>query len=460
MDLKAFRPAKAGVFAALMAFMAGCTQLTDVAQLDADPAAGGALPEEAQQVIADAKPKPDARIDGAAPEVFQATDFAIWDGKPTFGDIWIAMADLDQPERVEIKNEETGDILRGSMLLDDRPPFPDAPIRLSSGAAQALGAAPLVPIRITVTALRKTSVYEEASLPQTKPAEPAQLAGADPVAVDDFTPLSRGDVTEAPDLTPPSLADGFIEVAQATNPADAIRVADELTAQAIPTQVQEDFINGETQVRVFAATDVDAGALVRTLSALDTPESVTPAPETQFGNVAEILAVQADDATDWVAVGAFTSRNEAMSVVQRLSRTAVPTEVCESATALDPSYRVFAGPAGAVLPPSNTDGRRQMSNAFCHGVAASESIDILSSIQSASAPTVGQPITPAPSPVAAPTTAVRIKVGQSTGDLNLRVPNPYSQPVLVPVGDVLVTIPKTASPELVDAIRRALETVE
>ena len=74
-----------------------------------------------------------------------------------------------------------------------------------------------------------------------------------------------------------------------------------------------------------------------------------------------------------------------------------------------------------------------------------------------SAPTIelAAPETDA-SPAAFPEGAVRIKVGEATGDLNIRVPNPYSEPVQIPVGDVMVSVPTEATPELVDAIRKAL----
>ena len=39
---------------------------------------------------------------------FSIQDTAIWDGRPTFGGIWIAHPDAETPERVRIRNEETG----------------------------------------------------------------------------------------------------------------------------------------------------------------------------------------------------------------------------------------------------------------------------------------------------------------------------------------------------------------
>ena len=68
--------------------------------------------------------------------------------------------------------------------------------------------------------------------------------------------------------------------------------------------MQEDFVDGETQVRVFAATHVDANSLVRSLSSLDAPEILEGAPETQIANVAQILELQSDDDVGWVEVGA------------------------------------------------------------------------------------------------------------------------------------------------------------
>ena len=35
-----------------------------------------------------------------APEVYQVTDSALWDGRPSLGGVWVAAADVTDPERV------------------------------------------------------------------------------------------------------------------------------------------------------------------------------------------------------------------------------------------------------------------------------------------------------------------------------------------------------------------------
>ena len=73
-----------------------------------------------------------------APDAFQVTAPAIWDGRPTFGEVWISVPDAVQPERVVIRNERTGTSIRGGMFAGV-PGSRTGPIRLSSGAAAALG---------------------------------------------------------------------------------------------------------------------------------------------------------------------------------------------------------------------------------------------------------------------------------------------------------------------------------
>ena len=43
--------------------------------------------------------------DVEAPDVFQVTDSALWDGRPSLGGIWVASPDAVDPERVILRNE-------------------------------------------------------------------------------------------------------------------------------------------------------------------------------------------------------------------------------------------------------------------------------------------------------------------------------------------------------------------
>lgn len=95
-----------------------------------------------------------------APEVFQATDSALWDGRPSLGGIWVASPDAVDPERVVMFNPATGKTVKGALFRRERD-NPGPRLQLSSDAAEALGVLAGMPTEIQVTALRKEEVVEE-----------------------------------------------------------------------------------------------------------------------------------------------------------------------------------------------------------------------------------------------------------------------------------------------------------
>lgn len=428
--------------APLMACGGGITQGA------ADPGIGpdAVLPPEARAIVAAAKARQAGppRVDGPAPDVFQLTETVTWDGKPTFGAVWVSVPAAEQPERVEIRNEATGVVVKGAMLIA---PAGD-PIRLSAGAAKELGIAPSEPVSVTITALRMSGAESAAvAVPVADPApDLAQVAprfgGAVPPGLPPIV------AAEPPSLNPAPIDGGFVEVAQAVSPDGALRVQTGLAAAAIPAEIQQDLIDGASVFRVFASTETDAEVL---FSALDNIRYATGEEGSDDGTlIAEIPNFRAtrEVPPQWVELGSFGSRNEAMAMVQRLSRTAVPTEVCRDQRGLLTVFRVFGGPSDA--PPTVPDLAAQLNAAFCAGVSAS------ADAPPAPQPARSAPAEPTPSPSNTSDGPVRIKVGEATGGLNLSVPLPFSAPVLVPVGNVMVAIPPDASVDLVEQIREAL----
>ncbi len=115
-----------------------------------------------------------------APEVFQATDSALWDGRPSLGGIWVAAPDATNPERVLIFNPATGKSVTGALFRRERE-NPGPRLQLSSDAAEALGILAGQPTEIRVTALRKV---EEKAEPEVTPPEvtPPEVRTAGAVA--------------------------------------------------------------------------------------------------------------------------------------------------------------------------------------------------------------------------------------------------------------------------------------
>lgn len=138
--------------------------------------------------------------DVEAPEVFQATDSALWDGRPSLGGIWVAAPDVTNPERALIFNPATGKSVTGALFKRERE-NPGPRLQLSSDAAEALGILAGQPTEIRVTALRKVE-DEAAAAPE------AEVAGA--VAADAESPAatdpSKKDTGEAAAIASAALA--------------------------------------------------------------------------------------------------------------------------------------------------------------------------------------------------------------------------------------------------------------
>ncbi len=111
-----------------------------------------------------------------APEVFQATDSALWDGRPSLGGIWVAAPDVQDPERVVMFNPATGKTVQGALFRRERD-NPGPRLQISSDAAEALGILAGQPVEIRVTALRRA---EPAPAPEAVvPAADAAVAAVE-----------------------------------------------------------------------------------------------------------------------------------------------------------------------------------------------------------------------------------------------------------------------------------------
>lgn len=96
-----------------------------------------------------------------APEVFQATEAGLWDGRPSLGGVWVAHPDVTEPERALIRNTANGKFVIGALF---RPSLerPGPRFQVSSDAAEALSMLAGQPQNLNVTALRREEVPTEA----------------------------------------------------------------------------------------------------------------------------------------------------------------------------------------------------------------------------------------------------------------------------------------------------------
>ncbi len=125
--------------------------------------------------------------DVEAPEVFQAKEAGLWDGRPSLGGVWVAHPDVKEPERVIIRNQQNGKFVIGALFRKERE-TPGPRLQVSSDAAAALGVLAGQPSNLDVVALRR----EEAAEPElTDPANDPLALGSGP---------DTGPVPAAPDV--------------------------------------------------------------------------------------------------------------------------------------------------------------------------------------------------------------------------------------------------------------------
>lgn len=141
--------------------------------------------------------------DVEAPQIFQTTDSALWDGRPSLGGVWVASPEANDPERVILRNPANGKFVIGALFRRERD-NPGPTLQISSDAAAALGLLAGQPGKISVTALRR----EEA--PQTAPdANKPILDAPETVATETLDPipgaaaaLDRATATATPAAAP------------------------------------------------------------------------------------------------------------------------------------------------------------------------------------------------------------------------------------------------------------------
>ena len=135
---------------AAAALLSGCAATGNPFARTADAAAGPGEPAAAA-----------SDRDAEAPEVFQATDLALWDGRPSLGGVWAASPDARDPERVVLRNPGNGKSVVGALFRRERL-NPGPPLQISSDAADALGMIAGQPAKISVTALRREAAAKRA----------------------------------------------------------------------------------------------------------------------------------------------------------------------------------------------------------------------------------------------------------------------------------------------------------
>lgn len=207
--------------------------------------------------------------DVEAPGVFQVTESALWDGRPSLGGVWVAYPGDIQPERVIIRNEDNKKFVIGALFKRERE-NPGPKIQLSSDAAAALGILAGKPTVLNVTALRRESVPEVEATP-TETTEPAEIKedtlGAIATAAID---KAEGKKTETPKPVPAAtstLDKPYIQIGIFSVETNASNTATSLRTQGVVPIVKAQQSKGKKFWRVLigpASNKSERASLLKT----------------------------------------------------------------------------------------------------------------------------------------------------------------------------------------------------
>lgn len=299
--------------------------------------------------------------DVEAPEIFSIEEAGLWDGRPSLGGVWVAHPEASDPERVMIRNAQTGETVVGALFRRERE-NPGPRFQISSEAANALGILPGQPTTIRVVALQLQQIEPE---PRQ---ERAEQSATDAAAED------TGEVRTAETAT--ANERNSDEIADATETGDRAETQerpgglrglfsrrDPVPAAATPeiamTSLPEP---GQTeQPRAMVRTDEQAQAPARERRGLrrlfsrsesaEAPEpqsaALIPIPEDAPESRPEAASAPATSALDrpFVQIGIFSVESNAQGARERMQQAGLLAEIRRGRMGDNQFWRVVVGPA-------------------------------------------------------------------------------------------------------------------
>lgn len=300
--------------------------------------------------------------DVEAPEVFSTSESALWDGRPSLGGVWVASADVREPERVIIRNEQNGKFVIGALFKRERL-GPGPALQLSSDAANALGILAGSPTSIDVVALRR----EESAAPTPAPAASAPVAVANtetaPLAEEIVqaaeSPVAGSDATARPDaIAAAAAALDDVETGEITPGEDALQTASAdagLETPRVSAPERGNFFSRIFKRRAPATPAAlpdqtivpdafDQTAAAGASAAVVTATSLDAAPvRTASASPEPVRSGGLDRA--FVQIGIFSVEENARNTATSLSQAGIVPTVLEQESSGRKFWRVVVGPS-------------------------------------------------------------------------------------------------------------------
>jgi cell division septation protein DedD len=258
--------------------------------------------------------------DVEAPEVFQKTEKALWDGRPSLGGVWVAHPDNKKPERVIIRNEANGKFVIGALFNREKS-LPGPPFQLSSDAAVALGVPAGTTLDLSVTAMRtEKKAVAEAETPKAAPSE--DVATKDKVATEDSSDIeaksNQDPLEEAKPLT-------FKEKMAARKAARAAKKASKAAANTVG--------------------DVSQTTLPAAPGAASAPTAAPVAKPVSKPAVQPVAKPSSASDVKYVQLGLFSVEANAKATLAKVQAKGMQGKIATSSAKGKKFHRVLAGPA-------------------------------------------------------------------------------------------------------------------
>jgi len=271
--------------------------------------------------------------DVEAPNVFSKRDQGLWDGRPSLGGVWVAHPDVDAPERVIIRNRESGQETIGALFKRERM-NPGPVFQVSAEAAQAVGMLAGAPTNLEVVALRTEEIRTEPEPVAAPVEEPAAAPETQTAEVAAEQPAAQPAAAAAPDASAP--------VADAPETLIAMPEAETPRRGGFLSRL---FGRGDSAEPEIATAPLDATAPLANAPAAVVAGAPLPMPTPLSIGAPTASAPPSNLDRPFVQIGIFSVESNANGAARTMRSAGLSASVKPGSTQGNSFWRVVVGPA-------------------------------------------------------------------------------------------------------------------
>lgn len=267
------------------------------------------------------------------PDIFNTTEEALWDGRPSLGGIWVAHPDVTTPERAIVTNTSTNQRIAAALFRRERA-NPGPRIQLSSDAASALNILAGAPTEVTIVAVRQ----EEIEVQEPEPVISDEVVGEDAPDDAELAAATAASAAAGGEATPARKPRGnFLQrIFGGHNTAPKAAAATAATAAAATGATVETTESAAApSVETQALDPVTTGAAAA-IARADAGDKPAPRPTRE--------AAPSGVRNPFIQVGLFSVEGNAFSARDNLRTAGIVPTVLQGSNDNGPFWRVVVGP--------------------------------------------------------------------------------------------------------------------